>query len=116
MTDLRKAAEMALEALEFAASEIYNEHNDDVIADAIKALRQALAQKQTKCPRCGEVNPAEIHTCSPQVAQPEREWVGLTEDEIIGHTCECVDDGTFNMDCAINFANSMQEALKRYNT
>ena len=71
MTDLRKAAEMALEALEFAASEIYNEHNDDVIADAIKALRQALAQKQTKCPRCGEVNPAEIHTCSPQVAQEQ---------------------------------------------
>jgi transposase-like protein len=35
----------------------------------IEALRQALAQKQTKCPRCGEVNPAEIHTCSPQVAQ-----------------------------------------------
>jgi hypothetical protein len=32
--------------------------------------RQAPAQEQTKCPRCGEVNPAEIHTCSPQVAQP----------------------------------------------
>lgn len=46
MTDLRKAAELALEALEFAASEIYNEHNDDVIADAIKALRQALAQPE----------------------------------------------------------------------
>lgn len=44
--------------------------------------RQALAQEQTKCPRCGEVNPAEIHTCSPQVAQPEREWVGLTDKEM----------------------------------
>ena len=51
-----------------------------------------------------------------QIETPKREWVGLTEDEIIGHTCECVDDGTFNMDCAIDFANSMQEALKRYNT
>jgi len=44
--------------------------------------RQALAQEQTKCPRCGEVNPAEIHTCSPQVAPPKREWVGLTDEEI----------------------------------
>lgn len=30
-----------------------------------------------KCERCGEANPAEIHTCSPQ-----REWQGLTDDEI----------------------------------
>jgi hypothetical protein len=66
-----------------------------------------------KCERCGEVNPAEIHTCSPQepvawfcelpdnkisikivgkptegnwkplyTAPPQREWQGLTEDEI----------------------------------
>ena len=75
-------------------------------------LRKALAQEQIKCPRCGQVNPAEIHTCSPQVAQeqepiawkdkaygnlhhqnfgnsiplytapPKREWVGLTNEEI----------------------------------
>ena len=30
-----------------------------------------------KCDRCGEVNPAEIHTCTPQ-----REWQGLTDGEI----------------------------------
>jgi hypothetical protein len=30
-----------------------------------------------KCQRCGEVNPAEIHTCTPQ-----REWQGLTDGEI----------------------------------
>jgi hypothetical protein len=30
-----------------------------------------------QCDRCGEVNPAEIHTCSPQ-----REWQGLTDEEI----------------------------------
>ncbi len=30
-----------------------------------------------KCERCGEVNPAEIHTCSPQ-----REWQGLTDEDI----------------------------------
>ena len=33
---------LALEALEFAAAQIYNEDNDDIIADAITALRQAL--------------------------------------------------------------------------
>ena len=124
MTDLRKAAEMALDALEKGTT--------GLAIRAIPALRQALAQEQIKCPRCGEVNPAEIHTCSPQVAQPEQEeliqfkdgkwsyvrkpWVGLTDDEIIGHTCECVDDGTFDMNCAKNFANFIQETLKRYNT
>ena len=54
MTD-REVMKMALEALEFAASEIYNEHNDDVIADAIEALRQALAQPeqfQLVCKKC----------------------------------------------------------------
>jgi hypothetical protein len=66
-----------------------------------------------KCDRCGEVNPAEIHTCSPQepvawfcelpdnkisikivgkptegnwkplyTTPPQREWQGLTDDEI----------------------------------
>lgn len=30
-----------------------------------------------KCERCGEVNPAEIHTCSPQ-----REWQGLTDEDL----------------------------------
>ena len=29
-----------------------------------------------KCERCGEVNPAEIHTCT-----PKREWQGLTDEE-----------------------------------
>jgi hypothetical protein len=50
---------------------------------ALEALRQALAQKQTKCPRCGEVNPAEIHTCSPQVAQEQEPvaWMVLTQDD-----------------------------------
>ena len=71
MTDLRKAASMALDAM---LSE-YSTGGENKYSpwDVIEALRQALAQEQTKCPRCGEVNPAEIHTCSPQVAQPEQE-------------------------------------------
>ena len=57
-----------------------------------------------KCERCGEVNPAEIHTCTPQDmwmnvvkvgkynipapspqdwnVSPQREWQGLTDKEI----------------------------------
>jgi hypothetical protein len=43
-----------------------------------------------KCNRCGEVNPAEIHTCTPldpllealRVPEKKREWVGLTDEEI----------------------------------
>ena len=30
-----------------------------------------------KCERCGEKNPAEIHTCT-----PKREWQGLTGDPV----------------------------------
>ena len=32
--------------------------------------------QRKECQRCGEVNPADIHTCTPQ-----REWVGLTDDD-----------------------------------
>jgi hypothetical protein len=41
-----------------------------------------------KCERCGEVEPAEIHTCTPidplleALRVPEKkEWVGLTEHD-----------------------------------
>jgi hypothetical protein len=65
----REAMKMALEALE----------KDPVWQNAINNaqyfLRQALAQGQTKCPRCGEVNPAEIHTCSPQREQEPVAWI-----------------------------------------
>jgi hypothetical protein len=43
------------------------------------AKMEALAQR---CPDCGEVNPAEIHTCSPQLKQPQGEWVDLTPHEV----------------------------------
>ena len=44
MSDLRKAAEMALEALDEAADKIYSQDDDDFIGVARKALRQALSQ------------------------------------------------------------------------
>jgi hypothetical protein len=42
-------------------------------------------------------------------------WVGLDDVEIGGMTCECVDDGTFNMSCAIDFARAIEAKLKEKN-
>jgi hypothetical protein len=42
-------------------------------------------------------------------------WVGLTDEEVMGLTCECVDDGTFNMDCAYDFARAIENSLKEKN-
>ena len=46
----------------------------------------------------------------------KREWVGLADVEVAGLTCECVDDGTFNMNCAHDFARASENALKEKNT
>jgi len=43
------------------------------------------------------------------------EWVGLADEEVMGLTCECVDDGTFNMDCAYDFARAIEAKLKEEN-
>jgi hypothetical protein len=48
-------------------------------------------------------------------AEP-RQWVGLTDEDVVGMTCECVDDGTFNMDCARDFARAIEAKLKEKNT
>jgi hypothetical protein len=45
-----------------------------------------------------------------------RDWVGLTDEEIVGMTCECVDDGTFDMNCARDFARAIEENLKAKNS
>lgn len=83
MSDLRKAAEMVIEAHDEGYGKIAH-------GLAIEELRQALAQ-------------------------PEREWVGLEEEEIVGMTCNCVDDGTFNMDCARDYARWIESNLKDKN-
>ena len=58
MTDLRKAAEMALECLNYHWDYFEDESGDGLyVLEAKKSLRQALAE-------------------------PKREWVGLTDQEI----------------------------------
>jgi hypothetical protein len=56
ITLTREEAQQVLDALE------YNQANWQGKDKAIEALRARLSQ----CERCGEVNPAEIHTCTPQ--------------------------------------------------
>jgi hypothetical protein len=46
----------------------------------------------------------------------KKPWVGLTGEEIVGATCECIDDGTFNMFCAYDFAKTIEVILKEKNT
>jgi hypothetical protein len=64
------------------------------------------AAPQTDLARVGEVG----------VWGDKREWVGLDRVEIEGMTCECIDDGTFNMSCAYDFARAIEDKLKRENT
>ena len=86
MTNLREAARMALDALEGS----WNVKRTGVqIPDAIEALRAALAQPEPEpvatIGNWGEVMWAK--NVFPQLgdkmyaAPPQREWVGLTEDE-----------------------------------
>jgi hypothetical protein len=67
-----------------------------------------------QCNDCGER--WELGTASACTCPKPHKWVGLTDEEIVGMTCECVDDGTFNMDCARDFARAIEAKLKGLNT
>ena len=85
MTDLRKAAEMALEVME------YNRANGTPnMGAAIEALRQALAQPEQEPVAwvyngiLHEFDPSEFATSEVKplyTAPPKREWVGLTDED-----------------------------------
>ena len=81
---MRVAARQALEAMETTQHSVADQApHRDVMAHnaAIAALRAALAE-------------------------PEPEL--LDEVEVMGLTCECVDDGNFNMSCALDFARAIE--------
>jgi len=50
------------------------------------------------------------------VMPPKRNWVELAEEEVVGLTCECIDDGKFNMECAHEFSKGITNMLKEKNT
>jgi hypothetical protein len=104
MTDLRKAAEMALETLE---------GDPELLVDWLaklkevkEALRQALAME-----RFSEVS-QEIEE---ELKQPKREWVGLTDEERWEVTSKKWWDweDSFDID---GFARAIEAKLKEKNT
>jgi hypothetical protein len=99
-----------------------------------KILIEALRARLSQCERCGEVNPAEIHTCTPKqepvVIDPDgsirllkhppqrqqrtytlRKWVGLTDEDIrkLSDDCAGVRDET-------EFIRAIEAKLKDKNT
>jgi hypothetical protein len=60
-----EAMKLALEALEYAAEEVYSDGDDDIIGVARRAVRQAIAQADQ----------------FPDTTKMMREWVGLTDEE-----------------------------------
>ena len=111
MTDLRKAAEMALEALEEINKLSVGEKAICLpaeIDDAMEALRQALAQPEQE-PVVGmfeEKLPDQNPPPWVRDYKPKREWVGLTAPEV--HEC-------YDLNPA-RFASRIEAKLKEKNT
>lgn len=126
MTDLRTAAQMALDALtifrEWEMGQDYNSNRETVLARAFKAeetLRTALAQGEQEpvavhkliawiideChvyPESADEKAfaqrllaAILHPKSGYTAPPQREWVGLTDEEVRNEAKNHVFDESF---------------------
>ena len=124
MTDLRKAAEQALEALEH-----FNQGNSLAVVqgefdDEIETLRHALAQPEQE-PECvatignwGKVQWRE--DVFPQLgaklysAPPKREWVGLTDDELEDLEFASVDREYGHLDIRV-LSQAIEQQLKEKN-
>ena len=83
---------------------------DHWVSDIQSELLEAIRANCANCARCGEVNPAEIHTCT-----PKREWQGLTEYEVGFLT---VFDGLHDVEVPLlaNFIRHIEAKLKEKNT
>jgi hypothetical protein len=100
MTDLRKAAEMALAKLDHLWEIAVDERMGTDVLPEIKALRQALAQpeqepvawimempppsgadRSVRMTSCKEVTQDWENAIPLYTAPPKREWVGLTDEE-----------------------------------
>ena len=116
MSDLRKAAEMALEALEQTptANKLFDESSYEVQKNAIQALRQALAQSKEQ----GVITYRTGYDSGYMDASvaSKREWVELTDEEIIAKAESC---NLWGSDCAndvLEFAALISKKLKERNT
>jgi hypothetical protein len=111
MTD-KEAMQMALETAEQIASADYRHWGELASLGEFERwarsranhIAEALRARLSQCERCGEVNPAEIHTCSPQ-----RGWQGLTDDE-----AEQIAD--LHWDDPDMFIQAIEDVLRRKNS
>ena len=81
MTTLREAAQMALDALEQIHRDNMTTIAEENWSKAIEALRAALAQPEQE-PPCKTGSQCVGNKCERCAVQPEREWQGLTDEEI----------------------------------
>ena len=89
MTDLRKAAEIALEALSFFGNNVTNPAEEFITSKAIVALRQALAQPEQEPVAWLEYDDEGYLFLSGKrkgafpvfTAKPSKPWVSLTDEE-----------------------------------
>jgi hypothetical protein len=114
-----EAMKQALEALELTADRMQKQR------DAITSLRQAIEHAEKKqarepkkwveveCPLCGEMAVAHTHPVL-TTPQPQREWVGLTDEEIALVCSECAASAHNWND--ISFARAIEAKLKEKNT
>ena len=124
MSDLKQAAQQALEALCLDAGDA----QVTLEADAINALRAALEQPEQEPVAwmvytedgksvCVTDNPADFvewRSLPLYTHPPRREWRGLTEEEIVnvlGNVRERLDGNVF-----VGFARIIEAALKEKNT
>jgi len=121
MTDLRKAAQQALEALENSSPDQYPE-DAGVFYDAITALRTALEQQAEPVAwmdRDGDVYPMPENKkwAPPHVllytTPPQRKWQGLTDEDVRQCSQDVVAGGPENS--VDRFAYAIEAKLKERN-
>ena len=128
------------EALNYALQLVSNLRTHSwTVADTqfvITAIKEALAQSEQDgeckfctdgCPACDarklpeqkSVAMADYMALTEKyvaLKAAQRTWIGLTDDDIHSNICDCVDDGTFNMKCAEDYAKAIEAKLKEKNT
>ena len=123
MTDLRKAAEMALEALEWNyGTDLCDIENCmawlDKMNATIPALRQALAQPEQEQYVTKVVAMHEDGTYTTErIPLPKREWVELTDEEVqdLSYLSQKIDEGNAPWFDRWGFARAIEAKLKEKN-